>query len=263
MPNKSLIHIFIIPGFLLMSPSPGFSQPQQENSPLIRNVHAGMNKKAFTKIYPKTKARTYRETSDEEWITFNHPLKGEAHDIITFHIKNNKVNGWQLNNRGEVIDEYLGEFSSMAFKNAFPTIYAAIHDVLERIPYEDFLKISDRRRPILFTEVFDSGTAKFANSSEIISLPDDAPAFQDGLTIIKLSTGLNETQNQHAIEGVLAHEIAHRVLEHVRNGKRTCEAEREANAKIREWGFGKEYDEASQAFGHKAVGEPSPCQDKP
>ncbi len=252
--------IFAFPLFFLLIAS-ALAQNPQPSLPKIHRVSVGMDKKSFAKIYPKLKARTYRQNANEQWLTFNDPLNGIAHDVITFHLKNDKVIDWKINNRAEVIDEYLGEFSSMAFKTAFPLIDKAIHDVLARIPFEDFLTVTDRRRPVLFTEVFDSGTAKFANSSEIISLPDDAPAFQDGLTIIKLSTGLEHASNQQAIEGVIAHELAHRVLEHAKHAKRSCAAEREANALIKKWGFSDEYNQASQTFGQKAVGQTISCQD--
>ncbi len=261
MATKHILSILFLILFLSCSSSNGLAQTPRQNLQEIHNISVGMSKKLFVKFYPKTKARTYRQDKDEEWLTFNHPLKASAKNVVTFHIQDNKVQDWQINNRAEVVNEYLSEFSSMAFKTAFPVIDEAIRDVLERMPFEDFLKITNRRRPVLFTEVFDSGTAQFANSSEIISLPDDAPAFQDGLTIIKLSTGLASKENNAAIKGVIAHEIAHRVLEHVKNGKRTCAAEREANTLIKQWGFANEYEKASQAFGQKAVGQTISCHD--
>ncbi len=259
MPAKNKSFFLCLAIFLLWATPSGFAQTPHENPPKIRNIYVGMNKKLFAKFYPKARARTYRQKDNEEWLTFNHPLKTQNKDVVTFHVQNNKISGWQINNRQEVINEYLSEFSSVTFKTAFPVINEAIRDVLTRMPFEDFLKITDRRRPVLFTEFFDSGTAQFANSSEIISLPDDAPAFQDGLTIIKLSTALASKENKAAIRGVIAHEIAHRALEHVKNSKRTCAAEREANALIKQWGFVDEYTQASQAFGQKAVGEVIHC----
>ncbi len=263
MVNKLKFVLLSALAFFLLNASLALSQTPQPSLTVIHKISVGMGKKNFLKIYPKTKARTYRQNDKEQWLTFNHPLDGtSANNVVTFHLQNDKVKDWQMNNRAEVIDEYLGEFSSMAFKTAFPVIDKAIRDVLERMPFKDFLTVTDRRRPVLFSEVFDSGTAKFANSSEIISLPDDAPAFQDGLTLIKLSTALNGASNQQAIEGVIAHELAHRVLEHVKHGKRSCAAEREANALIKQWGFTDEYTQASQTFGQKAVGQEIICHDE-
>ena len=230
--------------------------------PKTSRVSVGMDKKIFTKIYPKAQARTYRQKDTDEWLTFDDPFKGAPHRLITFHLHDQKIKDWQINNRAEIIEEYLGEFSSQAFAQSFPMIGQAIRDVLTRMPFEDFLKITDRRRPVLFTEVFDDGTAKFANSSEIISMPDDAAAFQEGLTIIKLSTGLEAASNKKAVEGVIAHELAHRVLEHVKDGKRGCAAEREANRLIKQWGFNDEYTQASETFGQKAVGQTTVCHDE-
>ncbi len=79
--------------------------------------------------------------------------------------------------------------------------------------------------------------------------------------MIKLSMGLGIAKTPSAIEGVVAHELAHRVLDHVRNGKVSCQAEREANALIKQWGFKKEFQEASRLFGHRQ-GDPASCQDK-
>jgi hypothetical protein len=233
MHSKIIFPAFLLIAYVFCSIMPSEAQEQQ-TLPKIPRVFIGMKRTAFVRIYPKSKARTYRQNAAEEWLTFDYPLTTKNQNVITFHIENNTIKDWQMNNRAEVVTEYLGEFSSLAFKTSFPAIDSAIQDVLQRIPYSDFLKITDRRRPVLFTEVFDSGTAQFANSSEIIALADDAPAFQDGLTIIKLSTGLNSAANEQAIKGVIAHELAHRVLEHVKHGKRTCAAEREANALIKQ-----------------------------
>jgi len=245
----------------------GFSAPcragsHKETLPPIPGIFIGMPQGEFVKTYPKIKARTYRQSGREEWMTFNEPLTGKPHEVVSFHLQDGKIKNWRFNDRGEVITEYLGEFCSMAIAQGFPKIYDAIRDVLQRMPFEDFLKITDRRRPVLFTEFFDSGTAKFASSSEIISTEDDAPAFMEGVTIIKLSTGLNQASGPEAIEGVLAHELAHRVLDHVRKGRRTCQAEREANALIKQWGFGKEYEKASATFGQKVAGKIDACPDK-
>lgn len=58
-----------------------------------------------------------------------------------------------------------------------------------------------------------------------------------------------------AIEGIVAHELAHRVLEHIQRGHVSCTAEREANQLIKSWGFGEEYKSASAEFGQAKVGQ--------
>lgn len=156
-------------------------------------------------------------------------------------------------------EAYLSEFASPAFKN-IPKIYTALKNVLVRMPYEDYLKVTDRSRPIFFTEVYDAGTAQYANSAEIIAEEGEEPCCQKGFTMIKLSVGLAKAKDSKAIEGVVAHEVAHRVLDHVKKGRVNCAAEREANALIRQWGFGGEFKQASKTFGSRK-GDPAACQE--
>lgn len=246
--KKSLLVLFLF--FLFVSP--GFGEEAS-----LPGIKIGMSKARFNKIYPKAKTRTYRTEARDEWLTFTHP---KGNDIVTFHFQENKLLDWKLNDRKEATREYLAEFCSGTIREGFPKIYGAISHVLTHMPTDSFIKATDRQQPVLFTEFFDSGTAQFASSSEIISLPDDVPAFQNGFTLIKLSTGLEQTANPQAIEGIVAHELAHRVLEHIRKGNINCEAEREANRLIKEWGFTESYQEASKAFGHEAHGDgPNPC----
>lgn len=160
------------------------------------------------------------------------------------------------NDRARAVEQYLNEFCSL---QGFPVIYTAIKDVLQRIPDEDFLKITDRRRPVLFTEFYDSGTARFASSQEFIVSKDDRPCCQEGFTIIKLGLGLGKSKTPGPIEGVVAHELAHRVLDHIRQGHVDCDAERAANALVKQWGFAKEFKEAGKMFGQRK-GDPAACR---
>ena len=164
----------------------------------------------------------------------------------------------QDKDRAQVVEKYLDEFCSL---QGFPVIYTAIKDVLQRMPYKDFLTVTNRRRPVLFVEFYDSGTARFASSQEFIVSKGDKRCCQEGFTIIKLGLGLAQAKTSDAIEGVVAHELAHRVLDHIRQGHTDCNAERAANALIKTWGFTKEFEEASKMFGHKE-GDPAPCQEK-
>ena len=165
-----------------------------------------------------------------------------------------------VQDRNKAIDQYLEEFCSPDLRN-IPKFDTAIKDVLRRIPKDAFLIVMDRRRPVIFTEIFDSGTARFAGSSEFIVLPQDKPCCSEGFTILKLSMGLGQAKDPAAIEGIIAHELAHRVLDHIRRGHVSCQAEREANALIKQWGFGKEFKEASKTFGQRK-GDPAGCQEK-
>jgi len=159
--------------------------------------------------------------------------------------------------RREVIKKYLGEFCSFEESS---TIYQAIENVLQRMPYKDFLTVTNRRRPVIFTEFYDSGTARFASSSEFIVLPGEAPCCQEGFTIVKLGLSLGLSKTKEPIEAVVAHELAHRVLEHIRKGNVNCDAERQSNALIKKWGFREEFQEASRLFGQKK-GDPAACQE--
>ena len=90
---------------------------------------------------------------------------------------------------------------------------------------------------------------------------DDPPCCQQGFTLLKLGLGLGIATAKEPIEGVVAHELAHRVLDHIRKGYVNCDAERQANRLIKQWGFNKEYLLASQVFGQKK-GDPAACQEK-
>lgn len=150
------------------------------------------------------------------------------------------------------VDQYLAEFSSPAFMNF--QIGPAIRDVLMRLPPEALEKVMDRRRPVLFVDVYSSGTGRFASTSEVIMSPRDIPAFQEGMTLIKLSDALAESSPE-AIKGIVAHELAHRVLDHVRSHQVSCDSEREANRLIKSWGFTQEFEAASRELGRAKVGE--------
>jgi hypothetical protein len=224
-----------------------------------RVVFIGMQEDDFLKIYPQNKLRDFRHEGQNEWLTYNEPLNGPLRAIVTFYFQNERLARWKLNDRPEVIKEYLGEFS---FYQDPDIIYRAIKDVLQRMPYKDFLNVTDRQRPVLFTEFYDSGTARFASSSEFIVNADDPPCCKEGFTIIKLGMGLGLAKTPGPIEGVVAHELAHRVLDSIRKGNVNCDAERAANALIKKWGFKKEFKEASKLFGQKK-GDPAACQEVP
>lgn len=228
-----------------------------KNSARINGVFVGMDTLNFFKLYPKESLRTYRRDGPNEWITYNDPLQAPLNGVVTFYFNNNKVRLWKFNDRPEVIEEYLAEFSS--FQGA-SLIGTAIKNVLQRMPNEDFLNVTDRQRPVIFTEFYDSGTARFASSSEFIISPDAPPCCREGFTIVKLGLSLGLSKTPGPIEAVVAHELAHRVLDHIRKRHVNCDAERQSNALIKKWGFKEEFQEASRIFGQKK-GDPAGCQE--
>ncbi len=223
-----------------------------------KGISVGISEQKLFKVYPFKTARTYRQEGKDQWVTFNEPARGVTLNLITFHLSQGVVESWAKDDRDEVITEYLGEFCSL---QGFPKIYTAIKDVLKKIPYKDFLNVTSRRRPVIFVEVYDSGTARFASSQEMIISQQEPPCCQEGFTLMKLGLGLDGGKSSTEIEGVVAHELAHRVLDHIINGNVDCNAEREANALIKKWGFGEEFKAASAAFGQRK-GDPVSCQEK-
>jgi hypothetical protein len=169
-----------------------------------------------------------------------------------------KPQGGHAQDRSKAIEQYLHEFCSL---QDFPVIFAAIKNVLERIPPEDFLNVTDRNRPVIFTEFYDSGTARFASSQEFMVSKNDPPCCAEGFTLVKLGLGLGIAKDPRPIEGVIAHELAHRILDHIRKERVSCNAEREANALIKKWGFKEEFQEANKMFGQRK-GDPAACQEK-
>lgn len=225
----------------------------------FHGVYAGMNETRFLKFYPWDQVRSYRQEGLDRWVSFNEPFKGQTKDVVTFYFQNDKVNSWKVNDRPEIIKEYLREFSSL---QGFPLIHTAISNVLFKMPYKDFLYVTNRKRPIILTEYYDSGTARFASSQEFIVFENDPPCCSEGFTLIKLGLGLGAAKTPEAIEGIVAHEIAHRVLEHIKKGNVNCDAERAANRLIKQWGFTKEFEEAKKLFGTRH-GDPAGCQEAP
>ena len=114
---------------------------------------------------------------------------------------------------------------------------------------------------MIFVDVLTSGIARTANAVQFTMRKDDPPTFQKGFYLIKLGDNLEDASDVEAIEGVIFHELAHRILEHLSSGKFSCDMEREANRLVKKWGFEKEYTKASGEFGHKEPGD-SPCHDQ-
>jgi hypothetical protein len=223
----------------------------KECTPKTLNPLVGLPLKEFE----KREARTYRKMENEEWQTFNC-----GSDAVTFHFNNGKVVAWKMNDRPEIVEEYLSEFCSQAFIQSYPKIYGAIKAALTKIPQDAFLAVTDRARPVLFTETHYAGLGRFANSSNILVADDDAPAMSQGLTMIKLSVELEDkAESSEEIEGIILHELAHRVLEHAKKKLYTCQMEREANHLVKSWGYEKEYLKAKERFGDKTRTDAEKC----
>ncbi len=226
----------------------------------VPNVYVGMSQEHFEEFYPTEISRTYRKDGDEEWITYDYTYdfapglefferyRHRAYDMVTFYFVDELLLGWALNDRAEIVREYLSEYCSQAFIHYIPKMYEAISNCMNKIPIEVFYEITDRSRPVLFTEVHYKGMARFAATSNVISFEHDPPSFEKGFTLIKLSTELGDIGTVPAIEGVIYHELAHRFLVH--GGEHYIrEHERDANRLVEAWGFKEELDAAKEIFG--------------
>lgn len=242
--------ILLVGAALMLSWSHLFAAFAEEEIAWTDEFDAGTSMKKLLKIYPKVDARTYRKEGKEEWLTYNDPPEGEPRGTMTIHFKNGKLVEFMPDNREEVVKEYLGEYCSRTISEFNPTLYAGIKGALLKLPIKEFLMATDRKRPVLFTEYYPSGIARFATSSEIYSFPDDAPSFGDGLTIIKLNTELNDAGDVSAVEGIILHELAHKILEHSKKPF-SCQLERDANNQVKKWGYEKEFLAAKEKFGSK------------
>ena len=162
-------------------------------------------------------------------------------------------------NRTKIVEQYLTEFGDGSLKN-YPKIQEAIIGALNQLPLPVFLSVTDRKHPIIFIVNITSGIAKYANSTEFNQEKGKPPAFKKGFYMIKLGDELEGVGTVTAIKGIVAHEIAHRYLNHLQM-EFNCNMERDANREIRSWGFEKEYLAAKELFGAKHKGD-SPCHDE-
>jgi hypothetical protein len=156
---------------------------------------------------------------------------------------------WSQTSREKKVDRYLQEFASPAFKESYSNIYKALHEVLVLLPQSAFDKVTDRAFPVLFTEVPHFGSGQWANSSGIYVEPNDPPTFTKGIWIVKLNTALGESNDVQAIEGVIFHELAHRVFGH-EGGIFSIQKEKDANHLVEKWGFKAQFLRAKAKFGN-------------
>jgi hypothetical protein len=92
----------------------------------IHGVFVGMPESDFLKIYPRNNLRDLRHDGTNDWLTYNKPPDDPFHEVVTFYFQNEKLVSWKMNDRPEVIKEYLGEF---CFYQDPSLIYQAIRDV--------------------------------------------------------------------------------------------------------------------------------------
>ncbi len=194
--------------------------------------------------YPATDLRTYHLSESVNSYTF----KSNSKPAMTYYFKNKLLIKSLRNDRHEVVKQYLSEFCATSLKQQFSLVYDALFQIMEVLPDEVFWEITKRDFPIMFTEIFSSGNASLANSSATRRMALDPPTFFNGFWLVKLGSNLEDSQNSLAIKGVIAHEIAHRYLNHSHGSGEA--GERAANRQVQAWGLQEEYEAAKAEWGH-------------
>lgn len=180
--------------------------------------------------------------------------------ILTLFIISPSASETQLKTDENDISLYMREFVSAELYN-YPNILEAIKHTLQKLPKDVYTEVTARERPVVFLPTISTGIARYARSHQFLVEPDDTPTFIDGFYLILLGDELNNKNNVPAVSGIIAHEIAHRYLEHLTERKDMCDMEREANRLIKQWGFEKEFEAASDLFGAKKKSD-SPCYEE-
>ena len=98
------------------------------------------------------------------------PLAGGG-DTITFYLENGQLTDWIKNDREEVTRQYLSEFAAQDF-TTYPNIYKALSNVLNKLPQDIFLRITDRAYILGEGRILASGTPR-----EITENPDARKAY--------------------------------------------------------------------------------------
>ncbi|HBR14395.1 MAG TPA: hypothetical protein DD723_02485 [Candidatus Omnitrophica bacterium] len=233
---------------------------ETQRLPGFESVSAGMPREEFLKSFPTDRARSLRRDGEEAWVTYTLRNEGRETGTVTFYFQKQKLLQWTIDDRDEVVREYMREFVSGGIRHVFPKTAAALERVLRALPEDVFLLVTDRAHPVIFVDHYTTGIARYAGSDEFVFEPDDPPAFGQGFYLIKVGDAMNDVSDPQAIEGVLLHEIAHRVLNHLQAGVLSCEQEREANRLVKRWGFEKKFAAAKKHFGSKSK-EDSPCHE--
>lgn len=58
-------------------------------------VYEGMPKEGLYKVFSDLQQKDYRKVGNEEWITFSDWTTEEPGDLITFHLVDGKIKGWE------------------------------------------------------------------------------------------------------------------------------------------------------------------------
>jgi hypothetical protein len=215
------------------------------DSSAVWQPKAGMSEQDLIGHFSKIMERTYRIQGGEEWITFEDHTAKEI-QLLTFYLRQGCVDAWSRDDRAEVAREYAGEFSSAALAIS-PKFSSAIRDVLARIPEDVFLFLTRRAHPVLFVEYYAGLNARLSTSSDIKVLHDDPPTFTDGMWLVRLDYDLERRAGADAIKAIVAHELAHRVLQEKKEEENgLIETEKSVNRLIQAWGFKKEFLEAKR-----------------
>ncbi|MCA9409371.1 MAG: hypothetical protein H6755_05500 [Candidatus Omnitrophica bacterium] len=229
-----------------------FCQTSYAATPIYLNkrkvLKKGLAKEKIFRYFPQKIIRTLTHHDSQEQITIDYRDANADVQLITLIFEDNVLTDWIINDRELIIQSYLEEFAGPDFK-AYPNIYNAIVGALKKLPWDVFLKVTDRAHPVIFTEYHTSGMSRIANSSEYLNEEGSPPAFTKGIYILKLSSELEAAAEQLAVEGIILHELAHRALDHLQQEEYTRELEREANHVIMDWGYKEEFEKAKKYFG--------------
>lgn len=244
--------------FLLTATNGSAYHPNTEA--ILENMSEVRTRERLIEVFEFTEMRSFRNVEGGVNITFNYRKDGKIVDTVTFYLEDNKVKRWIIDDRDEMAKQYLMEFASGILLSNHKA-KTALKNALVKLPKDVFLDVTDRSRPIIFLDHYTKGIARFASSKEFRMRDEDPPTFSDGFYIIQIGSELiDKAQGTEGIEGVILHEIAHRVLEHLRQPASSCEFERDANRLVIKWGYEVEYKKASELFGAKKKGD-SPCKD--
>jgi len=251
---KKYLLAFIF-GFIVLMNTSG-SLAEEIQSPKVQGVEIGLAKDRLLQIFSAGQIRAFRRMAGVHSLTFDYE-PGTDCPILTFYFENETVSRWQCNDWEEYVRQYLFEFSEWV---PGTKIYQAIYQALLKLPKKEFLEITKRDRPVIFLDYYTKGIARFASSGEFVRIPEEPLAFENGFYMVKLGAELEEAEDPEAIQGVILHELAHRIFEHLKSDIHVCERELEANQWLKKQGFEREFEKASGLFGAKQKGD-SPCQE--
>jgi hypothetical protein len=74
-------------------------------APEIGAVYEGMPREDLYKVFTDLQQKDYRKEGNEEWITFSDWTTEERGDLITFHLVDGRVEGWERHEKSKEIPE--------------------------------------------------------------------------------------------------------------------------------------------------------------